>query len=262
MCLVAFAYQAVEGTPLILTSNRDEMRDRPTLTAHFWSDLPSVYGGRDLRSDGTWLALSTDKPHRLACVTNVRTPQALDEMDSSAQTSLKSRGILVSDFVSTTLSCEAFLDHSSLDQYGPCNLILYDGSILWYATNRDAQMNRKTISYALSPGVYALSNAQLNTPWPKVIAARERLTEALNMESTDSLWGPISNPQTYPDEQLPNTGVPLEWERLLSAALILGEPYGTCSQAQVIISEHKTRFEERSLNIQGDVIHTHTQVFP
>ena len=39
----------------------------------------------------------------------------------------------------------------------------------------------------------------------------------------------------HPDAELPATGVPLEWERLLSAAFILGPSYGTrCSTVVVI----------------------------
>ena len=96
-------------------------------------------------------------------------------------------------------------------------------------------------------------------------AARNQLVEIVSKEPdhfAHALWTPTSDPQTYPDDKLPNTGVPLEWERLLSASLILGETYGTCSQAQIIIKGDSARFEERSLDMQGNVTHTCTQNFP
>ena len=79
MCLITFAYQQLDTLPLVLGANRDEWRERPTIQAQQWEEEESIYGGRDLASGGSWLTISTTSPYRLACVTNVRNPEAVNE---------------------------------------------------------------------------------------------------------------------------------------------------------------------------------------
>ena len=293
MCLVTFAYRQLEDVPLILFANRDEFRMRSAQPAHVWEDTPLIYGGRDLVSGGSWLTISTIAPHRLACVTNVREPNR-DHHQDDAQTSAqngasdglepRSRGWLVRDFTRSELSCSAFLEEIALEEYGACNLILFDGEALWYASNRAGGGSYLVTSRALKPGIYGLSNAQLDTPWPKTSAMRRALESALTRSSLervieheplqqsdddealyrsikDQLWLALSDPHTYPDDLLPDTGVPLELERTLSAACITGDHYGTRSQASVIIRPNGARFEERLLNALGDVTHRSERFF-
>ena len=262
MCLVTFAYQQLDELPLILAANRDEWRDRPTAHAHIWVDDSSIYGGQDLTSGGSWLAVSTHAPYRLACVTNVRNPESIAEHHSHTWLS---RGLVISDFIRSEHSCEDFLTRLALDRYGACNLILYDGDALWYASNRAQDGQHQNIQRQLTPGVYGLSNAQLDTSWPKTIATRGALADQLLTIKTetvdksinvlrDSLWDALSNPQIYPEEQLPSTGVPTEMESSLSAALIVGEGYGTRSQALVFMARSGVQFEERILDHHGEVM--------
>src|SRR5437016_557368 len=70
MCLIALAHRASERWPLVIAANRDEFFARPTRAAHWWDDAPGVYGGRDLRAGGSWMAVT--RRGRFAMVTNVR----------------------------------------------------------------------------------------------------------------------------------------------------------------------------------------------
>ena len=258
MCLVAFAYRYNPQLPLVLISNRDEQRSRATAPAHVWDDLSSVYGGRDLVSGGSWLAVSTLDPRRLACVTNVRNPVSIRE---ASERTLKSRGLLISDFVRSDISSANFSSAVNLEEYGACNLLFSDGDELWYASNYSAEGMRQSVRLKLSPGVYGLSNAHLDTPWPKTTATREALKRGLSSrdelrldkELERTLYSMISDPRRYPDDKLPSTGVPLELERTLSASLIRGDGYGTRSQALVYMSDTETHFVERLLDAHGGV---------
>ena len=259
MCLVAFAYRYTSHVPLVLISNRDEQRSRATAPAHVWGDLPSIYGGRDLVSGGSWLAVSTLDPRRLACVTNVRNPSSIRE---ASERTLKSRGLLISDFIRSDISSANFSSAVNLEEYGACNLLLSDGDELWYASNYSAEGMRQSVRLKLSPGVYGLSNAHLDTPWPKTTATREAFRRGLDnrdhgphldKELERALYSMISDPRRYPDDKLPSTGVPLELERRLSASLIRGDGYGTRSQALVYMSDTETHFIERLLDAHGEV---------
>ena len=261
MCLVTFAYQQLDRISLIIAANRDEWRQRPSVPAQIWDDEPLIYGGQDLVSSGSWLTISTRAPFRLACVTNTRNPESINEYGTQTR---RSRGLVVRDFTRDRSSCSDFLKSVPLEEYGACNLILFDGDELWYASNRTFDGQHHIVTQRLTPGVYGLSNAQLDTPWPKTVATRETLErliiltrgqerEASIEELRDPLWTALSDPQIYPDDVLPSTGVSQELERALSAALITGEDYGTRSQALVFLGPTGARFEERLLDSRGAV---------
>lgn len=48
MCLILLAYDDHPRYKLIVAANRDEFYKRPTLSANFWPDYPSVLAGKDL----------------------------------------------------------------------------------------------------------------------------------------------------------------------------------------------------------------------
>src|SRR5439155_14318248 len=70
MCLIGFTWQVDPQFDLVVAANRDEFHARPSAPADFWKDAPDLYGGRDLKSGGSWLAVSSRG--RFAAVTNVR----------------------------------------------------------------------------------------------------------------------------------------------------------------------------------------------
>jgi uncharacterized protein with NRDE domain len=231
MCLLAFAYKTQADSPLIVTSNRDEFYPRPTLPMHWWSDAP-ILAGKDLDAGGTWLGLS--RIGRFAAVTNYRYVDENGVMESKPL----SRGQLVTDFLlsESDASTWAYALGSSASSYGGFNLLLYDGDNLVYLNNFE-----NLAPQTLEPGIYALSNNRLDSPWPKVDHAREQLAELienieLDEQHLETIMATLSLQKTYAPELLPNTGVPQDWETLLSSPFIVADGYGTRASAAVIIS--------------------------
>lgn len=211
----------------MLLANRDEFLARPTRPADFWDDHPGILGGRDLEAGGSWLAMGPNR--RMACVTNVREPgrEVVDPV---------SRGHLVWSFLNSNVSARAFAAQALEGgaRYNGFNLLLYDDHELVYASNRSSDGVR-----VLEPGLYGLSNAVLNTPWPKVDSGKKELAAVLSGNpgwSVTDLVPILLDTTQAPDTDLPRTGVPMEWERMLSARYIRSEDYGTRSSTVVLIS--------------------------
>lgn len=244
MCLIAVAVDAHPKWWLVLVSNRDEFHGRPTAPA---GPLPGGgFGGRDERAGGGWLQVAADG--RIAAVTNVR--------DGFAEPQARSRGALVAGFVGGTDRAAAALDALDAAAYGRFNLLLWDGDLHW-ASNHPAWRRR-----ALGPGVYAVSNAALDTPWPKTERLRATLRAWLAGPGDDAgpLFAALADRATAPDADLPSTGVPLEWERRLSAAFIVGDDYGTRASTVVRVGHDGIAFEERRFG-PGGVSEGHTAVW-
>ena len=230
MCLLAIAFQAHPDAPRIVTSNRDEFYERPTLPMHWWSDAP-ILAGRDTQAGGTWMGLSRNG--RFAAVTNFR------QMVGGVMPEAKplSRGELITDFLSSDQTVDEWADAltATMPDYSGFNLLLYDGFNLLYLNNHD---NSRKL---LAPGIYALSNHLLDSPWPKVDHAREQLKQAISpskmgADQLPDLIATLSLEKVYAPELLPNTGVPAQWEELLSSPFIVADGYGTRASAAIIIS--------------------------
>jgi len=94
------------------------------------------------------------------------------------------------------------------------------------------------LRHELAPGIHGLSNHQLDTPWPKVGAGKTALEAALGgLPDEAPLFRLLRDDTIHPDSALPATGVPLEWERLLSAAFIRSPDYGTRSSTIVMAND-------------------------
>ncbi|HEX2205282.1 MAG TPA: NRDE family protein, partial [Longimicrobium sp.] len=221
MCLILFAHDVHPRHRLVVAANRDEFYARPTAPAAFWDDAPGVLAGRDLREGGTWLGVT--RGGRFAAVTNVREPEAY-------RVGAPSRGFLVSDFLRGSMSPEAYAERlaATAGEYNGFNLLAGDGrSLVWLS-------NRGEGPRVLGPGVYGLSNALLDTPWPKVELGKEDLRRALEGASDEALvaalFATLARRDPAPDVRLPATGVGVERERALSSAFIATPEYGTrCS---------------------------------
>ena len=215
MCLIVFAWQSHAEFPLILVANRDEYYQRPTAAAHFWEENPAILGGRDLRAGGTWLGTCRDG--RWTAVTNYR--------EGEAASAPRSRGELTSEFLQGNKSIENFATEAlhNGDLFGGFNLLLGDDEKLLYCSNREPN------SRQLPPGIYSLSNHLLDSPWPKAVHARDTLTALICTPNPEpaALLSCLQRDTPYADELLPNTGVGLELERLLSPPFIRSENYGT-----------------------------------
>jgi uncharacterized protein with NRDE domain len=245
MCLMAFAIQAAPGLPLLLAANRDEALDRPTLPLHRWTTPHGtpVVAGRDERDGGTWLGTTgpgSPHPHsaRVAMLTNVRQGRDTTRWP-------RSRGELPLRWLDGT-PLDTLTRHLDPTAYGAFNLVVGDlatGQWHWL-TNRPPHLHGGTGLHcqALTPGVYGLSNAGLDTPWPKTLALRTALQQALPQwththrpQAEHALWTTLADRHVWPDDALPHTGVPLEWERALSAIWV-DHPQGYGTRTSALLS--------------------------
>jgi len=225
MCVVAFAWNAHPRWRLVLAGNRDEFHARPTAPLARWDDAPQVLAGRDLEAGGTWLGV--DDAGRCALVTNVR--------DLQAPADGGSRGHLAGDWLrgGTGAAAHARTLLATASHYRPFNLVLFDREHAAWIGNTPAPRVQ-----AIDHGVHVLSNAALDTPWPKATALGERLQAWLAHTDTDDvepLFEALADARTWPDTQLPDTGIGLERERLLSPAFIRGHAYGTRASTVVAL---------------------------
>ena len=217
MCLIAIAYRAHPDYQLVVAANRDEFHARPALAADWWPDAPQVWGGRDQSAGGSWMAVS--RAGRFAAVTNVR--RMLPPKPDAP-----SRGALVSDFVRGQQSPEEFLQQLALTaaSYAGFNLLLYADGELHHAGNLPEFTTQR-----IEPGIHTVSNASLNTPWPKsrrLAAAMESwLVEGAG--DSEPLLEALADRTPAADTELPDTGVGIEMERFLSPPFICSERYGT-----------------------------------
>ena len=245
MCLIALAWRAREALPLVVAANRDEWRDRPTEPAHWWPDHPTIFAGRDLRARGTWMGIT--KSGRFAAVTNFRDP-------SDRRSTAKSRGELVSGFLLSAETPAAFLARLAPQaaEYNGFNLLLGDGASLWYFGSREGAARE------VPPGVHALSNHLLDEPWPKVIRARRAMEAALDADDPrGELEAFLGDATPARDDELPSTGVGLEWERRLSPPLITGEDYGTRSSTTLLVdAQGAIAFREATRDGSGRITAT------
>ncbi|BBP62658.1 hypothetical protein PHLH5_01990 [Pseudomonas sp. Cab53] len=238
MCLIVFAWRPGHARPLIVAANRDEFYARPTLPLAQWPDAPHVHAGRDLEAGGTWLGIGADG--RFAALTNIRDP--------GQGPAFKSRGELVARFLGGSLSIADYFSEvvPRAGEYGGFNLLLGDGAELWHFNARDARPQ------CLAEGLYGVSNAGLNTPWPKLLKARAALAEVLDDPHPQALLALLNDPEPAPVADLPDTGVGLATERLLSSVFIASPAYGTRASTALIVHADGTRhLVERSFGPHG-----------
>ena len=244
MCLVLAAYNTHPGYKLILIANRDEFHDRPSRTLHNWNENPNIWGGQDLEGGGTWLGASVSG--RIATLTNVRKTGVVP-------TVLRSRGLLIKDFLESTSSLDDFnlALANSAEQYAGYNMLIFDNFNLSCFNNTTRKIDR------LANGIYTLSNADVHTAWPKTERIRRKFASAYkstNRHFSDNLFEILQDRQKAPDKDLPNTGVGKKMEKELSPIFIVGEHYGTrCSSIITITNKNLLSFHEQSYDIHGDI---------
>lgn len=236
MCLIALAYKVHPRFPLIVAANRDEFLDRPTEPAHFWNDALDILAGRDERAGGTWMGIT--RKGRFAAITNYR------EMRMSFPAG-PSRGLLVRE------ALEYGIDTGKSKAYAGFNLIYGSVEELRYHNNIEGT------DAALTPGIHGLSNHLLDTPWPKVVKAKQGIKDLLDLPDADlpeALFRLLANDHIAPDDKLPDTGLPIEMERAASSIFIRTPGYGTrCSTVVLVGKDGKVYFEERNAQTEGQV---------
>lgn len=224
MCTLAFAYKTHPEYPLIFIGNRDEFYERDTQEAHFWN---GVLSGIDVEKGGTWTGVS--QTGRLAFLTNYR--------DFSLHVeNPESRGFLTKDFLTGDATPETYLAKVAKrkNMYNPFNLIVGNLDALYYYSNVN------DVIAPLRPGIYGLSNALLDSEWPKVKQIKRELTNAISGDSIDTnlLFSILEDRKQAPDDALPKTGISLDLEKSLSSLFIELDQYGT--RHETIILVHRT----------------------
>lgn len=237
MCLIVFSWKTHPDYPLILAGNRDEFYDRPAKPVHRWEDKPQIVAGRDLKAGGTWLGISSNG--RFAAVTNVR------DMDlRSPQKNPPSRGELIPDFLTTQLSPRQFLEdlRTVAGEYNGFNLICGTPDVMYHISNQENKI------HLLEPGIHAISNATLDTPWPKTEKARRLFTGLTKTKTPDeeALFSLLTDTERFPDDQLPDTGLSPVMERAVSSIFIQTENYGTRCSSLLFVEPKSYTLTERS----------------
>jgi len=241
MCLILFAHHATPQYKLVVIANRDEYHQREAKPAAFWQDSPDIFGGIDCSAGGSWL--SVDKKGRFAAITNIRKPPFIKD-------SPLSRGEIISQFLSGEQTAEEFMSELKKKDhlYGLFNLLLFDNTGLWHYSSDTHQ------SQAIAKGIHGLSNAHLNTPWPKLARSQAALKQQLSSTLIDDnqLLSIMQSTERPSDGDLPNTGVSLEFERFLSSVFIQGDDYGTrCTTLLTIDHKNVMKFTELTYNVKG-----------
>src|SRR3546814_8379740 len=89
-------------------------------------------------------------------------------------------------------------------RYAGFNLLLGDRDGVWYLSNKP-----QFAMQPLTPGLHAVSNASLDTPWPKLVALKSKTAQWCADGETDptGLFAALADPQVASDAELPETGV-------------------------------------------------------
>lgn len=235
MCLIFLSYKQNKNYPLIVLANRDEFYKRPTQSAHYWEENPNILAGRDLEGGGTWMGVT--KKGYMAILTNYRD---IANIKSNAPT----RGKLVSDYLHGEFNPKEYLLALSKTGsiYNGYSLITGSFDDPWYYSN----YQNKVVQ--LGTGLYGLSNALLNSKWPKIENGKSILTPLLAEVKIDkeALFDAMTNPNLAKEQDLPQTGLPVEKERAISSMFINIDGYGTRCTTLVMVNKFgKVDFTER-----------------
>jgi uncharacterized protein with NRDE domain len=239
MCLALFALDAHPHYVLAIAANRDEYHARPAARAAWWSE--GWLAGRDLKAGGTWFGVT--RTARWAFVTNVREPSRHDP-------NAPSRGSLVPAVLADTASPAASLARivTGATAQNGFNLVAGIGAQAAWGSNRGVA------AQTLPAGIHGVSNAALDTPWPKVTRTKAFVAAWCESAETDiaPLFAMLADTRLAPDAELPSTGVTLERERMLSSPFIVSEGYGTrCSTVLTLSRSGAAHFVERSFDSAG-----------
>lgn len=235
MCILVFDWQPGTRQPLLLLANRDEFHARPTAALAQWADQPLIHAGRDLEAGGSWLGVAPGR--RFAALTNIREPELARP---------RSRGELVSDYLAGQQSPGQYLKGLATiaGRYSGFNLLAGDADELWFLHAKAEQPQQ------LAPGIYALCNANLDTPWPKLVRLRSAFSQ---MDRTDdqALFALMRDSWRPDDSMLPDTGVGLVVERQLSSIFITGDDYGTRATSLLRMGTEQISLAEQSFSAGG-----------
>lgn len=240
MCILFVAVNQHQDFPLIIAANRDEFFNRGTSESHIWQGQQGIIAGKDLQAGGTWMGVN--QLGFIASLTNIRAPQTVNVI-------ARTRGELVSHYLQSPRQDYAQRLRSTRGNYNGYNLLFGKWNDLAVYNNQLDSLQ------SLTTGFYGLSNASLNSPWPKINKGVGKLEEYCQNGqdiNPEILFGLLLDTQQAPDQDLPETGVPIDWERRLSSIFILGDEYGTRSSTVLKVDKNQqVQWHERTYNNQA-----------
>lgn len=248
MCLLALSWQQHRRYPFLLAANRDEFLQRPTRPACFWPEQPNLLGGKDLEAGGSWLLAS--KQGRWATLTNHRDGRDLTPGKVS-------RGELVLQAIQQPLDALPLWLEENQQDFAGFNLLWGDNQEAWYFSNRLTAPARQ-----LTPGLYLLSNATLDTDWPKTRRLKSKMNQWLATDNAcpKQIFTLLADPTRPADKDLPDTHLGLEKERLLAPIFIQTADYGTRTST-LLWQEASGEWHLHEKNHATDQQLTHQQSF-
>ena len=169
VCLLVVAWQVHADYSLIVAGNRDIAT---TGLRHRWRGRPT---GPTSRPD------AISRPAARGSV-SLATGGSVVPISRSGATVTGGRAVarrLVPDYLLHEHSPAQFVGalEPTANRYAGFNLLLADRSSLVYTSNRTPRSPR-----TLAPGIYGLSNGELDEPWPKLVRTRARFTAAISGE--------------------------------------------------------------------------------
>jgi uncharacterized protein with NRDE domain len=238
MCLIVFANNVHPHYKLIFGANRDEFYNRPSEQAEFWRNHLNLLAGKDLQAGGTWLGITREG--KFAAITNFRDLK-------NQRNDAPSRGKLTLDFLISSISSDDYYNNlkPTLNIFNGFNLLLGSVDELYYFSNKTTELQK------IEAGIHGISNAILDTPWPKVEKSKRQLQNLISKENIHprEVLNILDDSTIAKDEELPDTGVGLELERILSPIFIKSEKYGTRSSTVIIVDKsNNVNFAERAYN--------------
>lgn len=244
-----------EHFPWVCIANRDEFTKRPTAPMAFWNDHPKILAGRDLQSAGSWMGITTEG--RVAMLTNIRN-SALNKGETAP-----SRGQLVNNY----LAHGQLPNKEQTANYSGFNLLVGDLTRLDFQECSNHHLLDpspvnwgESLMRTIQAGFYTLSNDSSGTSWPKTKKLGTRLQNLL--DETKLVVDPsvlcsrliqlLQDRHQAADHELPRTGIPLDWERMLSAIQIVSPSYGTRSSTVMVLDKNKRlHVQELTYNPDG-----------
>lgn len=263
MCILLIAIKQHPDYPLVVAANRDEYHQRGSRSMHWWQQHPTILAGRDLVAGGTWLGVNAGG--QLAAVTNFRAPKKQrDEAVSRGLLPLRFLAVGAANKASQIQEYSQFLAQQH-NNYNPFNLVYGDRDNLYVFGHGHAKAR------PLTPGCYALSNGNIDQPWPKMSRGVKLLRELLRelprklprkliSESATIAFSQLlpimTDQQRAAPQQLPDTGVSRRRESELSSIFIRGDNYGTRTTTLLLFSTGRIDIAEYNYDNSGAILHT------
>ncbi len=206
MCLIVIRKNPTQNTELVVLHNRDELADRPF--SPMKTEPSGVICGRDLQAGGTWLAFSVT--HGFSAVLNIR-------IKNSEKTQQKSRGEIPEMILSGSGRMIDTL--GSVVDYLPFTAIRGNRAGLVEMVSSVGPIERKVDIEE----TFAFSNQLGDVNWEKSQRAEKNWRESTFSHEEDMFsqaFQLLLSREGLADSQLPETGLPIEWERKLASNFV------------------------------------------